>query len=91
MSKLDLIKGWKSCYKAGQEPEIVEFGDGGYLPIAGKGEPNAKEFQCKAEALYLLAYGIKKICKEQGMTLVFKTRMPVVGRGECTSTGSFQE
>ena len=66
MSKLDLIKEYKSYYKAGKEPEIVEFGEGGYLPIAGKGEPNAKEFQSKVEALYLLAYGIKKICKEQG-------------------------
>ena len=46
---------------------------------AGKGEPNAKKFQSKVEALYLLDYGIEKICKEQGMTLVFKIRMPVVG------------
>lgn len=36
------------------------------MSVAGKGEPGAEEFVGKVQALYPLAYGIKKICKEQG-------------------------
>ncbi len=36
-----------------------------YLAIEGKGEPAGELFVSKVEALYPLAYGIKKICKEQ--------------------------
>ena len=35
------------------------------MSIEGKGEPAGKVFVSKVEALYPLAYGIKKICKEQ--------------------------
>jgi len=65
MSKLDLVREYKSYYKAGKKPEIVEFGEANYLAIEGKGEPAGEEFVSKVEALYPLAYGIKKICKEQ--------------------------
>jgi hypothetical protein len=66
MSKLDLVKEYRSYYKAGKKPEIVEFQGANYLSIEGKGEPAGKVFVSKVEALYPLAYGIKKICKEQG-------------------------
>ncbi len=36
-----------------------------YLAIEGKGEPAGELFVSKVEALYPLAYGIKKICNEQ--------------------------
>jgi hypothetical protein len=65
MSKLDLTKEYQSYYKAGKKPEIVEFGMANYLTIEGKGEPAGELFVSKVEALYPLAYGIKKICKEQ--------------------------
>ena len=65
MSKLDLTKEYKSYYKAGSKPEIVEFGKANYLAIEGKGEPAENVFVSKVEALYPLAYGIKKVCKEQ--------------------------
>lgn len=65
MSKLDLLKEYKSYYNAGKNPEIVEFDEANYLTIAGIGEPAGKMFVSKVEALYPLAYGIKKICKEQ--------------------------
>jgi hypothetical protein len=65
MPKLDLLKEYKSYYKAGKKPEIVEFEEVGYLAIEGKGEPAGEVFTKKVEALYPLAYGIKKICKEQ--------------------------
>ena len=65
MPKLDLVKEYKSYYKAGMKPEIVEFAEANYLSIEGKGEPAGEVFASKVEALYPLAYGIKKICKEQ--------------------------
>ena len=65
MTKLDLVKEYKAYYKAGKKPEIVEFGEANYLSIEGKGEPAGEVFVSKVEALYPLAYGIKKICKEQ--------------------------
>ncbi len=65
MSKLDLAKEYKTYYKAGKEPAIVEFDEANYLSIEGKGEPAGELFVSKVEALYPLAYGIKKICKEQ--------------------------
>ena len=66
MPKLDLVKEYKSYYKAGTKPEIAEFGEANYLTIEGKGEPGGDVFVNAVEALYPLAYGIKKVCKEQG-------------------------
>ncbi len=66
MPKLDLTKEYKPYYKAARKPEIVEFTEANYLSIEGKGEPAGKLFVSKVEALYPLAYGIKKICKEDG-------------------------
>jgi hypothetical protein len=66
MSKLNLLKEYKNYYKAGKKPEIQEFGEVCYLVIEGQGEPGGDVFAKKVEALYPLAYGIKKICKEQG-------------------------
>ncbi len=66
MPKLDLAKEYKSYYKAGTKPEIAEFGEANYLTIEGKGEPAGEVFVNAVEALYPLAYGIKKVCKEQG-------------------------
>lgn len=65
MTKLDLAKEYKSYYKAGPKPEIVEFDTVRYLTIEGKGEPAGEVFTSKVEALYPLAYGIKKVCKDQ--------------------------
>ncbi len=66
MTKLDLVKEYKSYYKAGTKAEIVEFDTAKYLMIEGEGEPAGQVFTKKVEALYSLAYGIKKICKDQG-------------------------
>ena len=66
MAKLDLLKEYKNYYSAGKKPEIQEFGEAVYLTIEGQGEPGGDIFTKKVEALYPLAYGIKKIFKEQG-------------------------
>jgi len=44
MSKLDLLKEYKSYYNAGKNPEIVEFEEVNYLTIEGIGEPAGKMF-----------------------------------------------
>lgn len=64
MEKLDLPKRYRDYYSAKTKPELVKFGKISYLCITGKGEPAGKEFSEKAAALYPVAYGIKKICKE---------------------------
>jgi hypothetical protein len=64
-TKLDLTKEFKTYYTAKTRPEVAEFGEIPFLTIKGKGEPGGKEFTNKVEALYPLAYGVKKICKKQ--------------------------
>ena len=65
-TKLDLTKEYKTYYKAKTTPEIVEFEEGKFLTIEGKGAPGGKEFQAKVGALYSLAYGIKMLMKKEG-------------------------
>ncbi len=48
MSKLDLLKEYKSYYNAGKNPEIVEFDEANYLTIEGIGVP-------KLESLWWVA------------------------------------
>ena len=64
MEKLDLTKKYKDYYSARLKPELVNFGKIPYLTILGKGEPAGNEFSEKAGAIYPVAYGVKKICKE---------------------------
>ncbi|MHB1688458.1 MAG: GyrI-like domain-containing protein [Ignavibacteriaceae bacterium] len=65
MDKLDLTKEYKNYYLAKTKPELVKFDKVSYLTIKGKGEPAEKEFLEKTSALYPVAYGVKKICKNQ--------------------------
>lgn len=65
MAKLDLVQEYKVYYKAGTKPEMVEFGPIEFLAIEGKGEPEGEVFTRKIGALYPLAYGIKKVCKDK--------------------------
>lgn len=64
MDKLDLTKKYKDYYSAKTKVEKVKFGKIPYLTILGKGEPAGNEFSEKAGAIYPVAYGVKKICKE---------------------------
>lgn len=67
MEKTDLVKQDKAYYSAKKKPEIREFNKLNFLTILGKGEPAGSEFTKAIEALYPLAYGIKKIYKNQEM------------------------
>jgi hypothetical protein len=61
--KTDLTKKFKGYYRASRIPEIASFEGGRYLTIEGSGAPAGEEFSQKVEALYPVAYGVKKICK----------------------------
>ncbi len=63
MTKYDFAKEMKSYYNAKKKPETVNFDERKYLTILGVGEPAGAEFTAATEALYPLAYGVKKICK----------------------------
>ncbi len=63
MIKIDLVKEDKNYYSAKVNPEIRRFNSFNYLAVLGKGEPAGKEFTKAVEALYPLAYGIRKIYK----------------------------
>ncbi|MCH7762457.1 MAG: GyrI-like domain-containing protein [Candidatus Marinimicrobia bacterium] len=67
MTKLNLIKTYQSYYNAGTKPELVTFDKIPYLTISGKGAPAEAEFVNKIQALYPMAYGLKKYYKEKGM------------------------
>ncbi len=67
MDKTDLVKQDKEYYSAKKKPEIREFKELDFLTISGKGDPAGKEFTKAIEALYPLAYGIKKIYKQNKM------------------------
>ena len=67
MEKTDLLKQDKEYYSAKNKPEIKEFDELKFLTIIGKGEPAGIEFTKAIEASYPLAYGIKKIYKNQEM------------------------
>lgn len=65
-TKLDLTKEFETYYRARTTPEIVEFDEGCFLTIEGRGAPGGKEFTTKVEALYAIAYGIKMQMKKEG-------------------------
>lgn len=65
-TKVDLVKEDKNYYKAGRKSDVLNLGSTAYLSIEGRGAPGGKEFLLKLEALYPLAYGVKKICKVEG-------------------------
>jgi len=66
VEKLDFNKTYKTYYSAKTLPSIAEFEPIDYLTIIGQGEPAGIVFTNAVEALYPLAYGVKKICKPMG-------------------------
>ncbi|MBT8218538.1 MAG: GyrI-like domain-containing protein [Bacteroidia bacterium] len=65
--KTDLVKEDKAYYSAKKEPDLRSFGPLSYLTITGQGEPAGTAFTRAVEALFPLAYGIRKIYKLQDM------------------------
>jgi hypothetical protein len=65
--KIDLVKNDKNYYSAKKTPDLREFNSLKYITILGKGEPAGVAFTNAIEALYPLAYGIRKIYKSQNI------------------------
>ena len=76
MSKIDLSKELKECYRAKRKPDAVYVPEGKFLCILGKGDPNGEEYQKAIGALYSLAYTLKFHYKKLNMD--FKV-MPLEG------------
>ena len=76
MSKLDLSKELKECYRAKKKPDTVYVPDGRFLSVLGKGDPNGDEYKEAIGALYSFAYTLKFHFK--GMEKDFKV-MPLEG------------
>ncbi|MBO9151782.1 GyrI-like domain-containing protein [Chitinophaga sp. GCM10012297] len=70
MEKLDLAKQYKSYYTAKTKPELIDIEKAQYLSLTGKGDPSARAFADRIQALYATAYTIKFIFKEQGKDFV---------------------
>ena len=66
MNKLDLVKENPSYYKASAQPQVVELNAFNYLSILGVGAPEGEQFLHSVEAIYGVAYTIKKHCKAMG-------------------------
>jgi hypothetical protein len=78
MSKVDLSKELKTCYKAKKEPQLLEVPSGKFLAIDGKGYPGDPEgeYPDAMTALYGSAYTLKFSYK--GLEKDFKV-MPLEG------------
>lgn len=76
MSKVDLSKELKECYRAKKKPETVYVPEGKFLSILGKGDPNGEEYQSAIQAMYGWAYTLKYHYKAIGLD--FKV-MPLEG------------
>ena len=63
MVKLDLKKEFKSYYKAGKEPELIDLPKVQYISIEGKGDPSGGAFAANIQLLYPVVYAIKFACK----------------------------
>lgn len=70
MEKLDLTQKYKSYFKAGRQPELVDIGPAQYITVTGQGEPGGTVYTEKLQALYAVAYAIKFSFKNAGQDFV---------------------
>lgn len=77
MANLDMKKTLKHLYKpSDKQVSLVEIPPMHYLMIDGEGNPETIQYQQSVEALYNLAYGIRALSKNDGITF---TVMPLEG------------
>lgn len=68
--KLDLNRVHKDYYSAKNDPSLREYELIDYLTLSGVGAPESDLFQQSIEAIYGVAYTIKKFCKVEGQDFV---------------------
>jgi len=77
MANLDMKKTLKHLYKpSAKQVSLVDIPSMNYLMIDGEGNPDSSQYQDAVKALYTLAYGIRAISKNDGLTF---TVMPLEG------------
>jgi len=77
MANLDMKKTLKHLYKpSAKQISIVDIPLMYYLMIDGEGNPDSSQYQDAVKALYTIAYGIRAISKNDGITF---TVMPLEG------------
>jgi len=76
LSKVDLSKELKECYRAKRKPDTVYVPDGKFLSLLGKADPNGEEYKEAIGALYSWAYTLK--FHHKGLDEDFKV-MPLEG------------
>jgi len=77
VANLDMKKTLKHLYKpSDKQVSLVELPPMHYLMIDGEGNPETIQYQQSVEALYNLAYGIRALSKNDGITF---TVMPLEG------------
>ena len=69
-TKIDLKKEDKPYYTAKSVPSLHDFGAIDYITISGVSAPMADLFTGSLEAIYPVAYTIKKYCKAEGNDFV---------------------
>lgn len=70
VTKIDLKKEGKAYYTAKKRPSVHDFGVIDYLTISGVSAPEASLFLKSIEAIYPVAYTVKKFCKAEGTDFV---------------------
>jgi len=70
LKKIDLKKEDKTYYSAKLTPSLQQFGAIDYITISGVCAPDAPLFRNSIEAIYPVAYTIKKYCKAEGNDFV---------------------
>ncbi len=70
MEKLNLTQKYKSYFKAGNHPQIVDIGPAQYISIVGRGDSNGATYAENLQALYSVAYAIKFRFKGAGKDFV---------------------
>lgn len=70
MEKLDLMKKFKSDYKATLKPQIIILPPARYLSIPGQGDPSDKSYLDHLQALYSTIYTIKFSSKARNQDFV---------------------
>jgi len=69
-NKLDLAKEDKNYYQAKAEPHLISLPPLPYLAVQDQGVPDGPVFAAATEALYTIAYTIKRMCKHENRDFV---------------------
>ncbi|MDN5201894.1 GyrI-like domain-containing protein [Fulvivirgaceae bacterium BMA10] len=70
MSKIDLTRSFPEYYKGSTQPILINLDPLYYLSISDQSSPESEKFTGAIEAIYPMAFGIKRASKEHGRDFV---------------------